>query len=482
MKHEGDSLVINMDIDMSRLQLKTNRAQILTPVIASESEEIELPKVMIQGAVKNRAFVRELELNDASYYEFESNLPYAIVKPQGRLNYTFAVPFEPWMSEAGLVIEEDLCGCGDYINLVRTNVFEALTIDVIAEPVYRVRPALAYIRPEVEEIKRRQEIGNAYLDFPRGKNEIFPFFGNNPVELAKIDNMIRTISTNKDITVHRIFMVGYASPESSLRFNTELSRARSESMMKYFMNNSSIPSYMFETRTGGEDWDGFRALLEDFPISQAHKNEIFYIMNTVHDLDARERAISKVGGGRPYKLIYDQIYPQLRRVVCEIHYTVRDFSLEEAKENMKFAPQLLSLNEMFIVANTYEPGSPEFIRVFEIAREEFPLDPVANLNGGAAALAKGNLRDAERFLKVSDTTTPEYANNMGVFMLLRGDYREAERLLKRAESMGVPEAAANLRELSRKVSNVNNRREAGVDEYSDNPPSTINPSIRRRVQ
>ena len=481
MKQEGDSLLINMDIDMKSMDLKTNRAQILTPVIATETEEIELPKVMIQGIARNKAFARELELNERAYNEFMANPPYAIVKPKGVLNYSFSLPYEHWMSEAFLDVEEDLCGCGDQSRIARTRIFDGLTKEVIADPVYRVRPQLAYIQPAVEAIKKRQEIENAYLDFPRGKNEIYPNFGHNPAELAKIDKMIRTIATNKDITVQRVYMVGYASPESSVKFNTDLSRARAEALMRYFMNNSSIPANMYETRTGGEDWNGFRALLEDFPVS--NKTEIFQIMNTITDLDAREKAISKVADGRPYRIIYDELYPKLRRTVCEVNYTVKDFSLEEAKENMAIAPHLLSLNEMYIVANTYEVGSPEFLKVFEVARREFPQDPVANLNGAAAALTKNNVRDAEKFLKLADPSTPEYANNMGVFYLLTGNYREAERLLKRAESMGVKMATANLRELQKKVANVNNRREAGVDENNDEQPQgSQSGSSRRKIQ
>ena len=480
MKQVGDSLVVDMDIDMTKINLQTNHAQILTPVIGSESEEIELPKVMIQGTARNKAFVRELELNDRAYEEFENNLPYAIVKPNGKLNYRMAVPFEPWMSSAYLDVEEDLCGCGDDAKIARTRIFDGLTKDIIAEPLYNVRPSLAYIQPEVEAIKRRQEIGNAYLDFPRGKNDILPNFGNNPVELSKIDKMVRTITTNTDITVQGIYIVGYASPESSLKFNTDLSRARSESLMRYLMNNSYLPASYFETRTGGEDWDGFRKLLEEYPLS--NKDEIFYIMNTVNDLDAREKAISKVGGGRPYKIIYEEIYPRLRRVVCEVNYTVKDFSLEEAKANLVTAPQLLSLNEMYIVANTYDAGSTEFLKVFEIAREEFPDDPVANLNGAAAALSKNNLRDAERFLKLSDPSTPEYANNMGVLQMLRGNYREAENLLKQAESVGLREAGNNVRELRKKLANVNNRREAGVDENKDNENEDGRSTGRRRTR
>ncbi|MDR1092167.1 MAG: hypothetical protein LBL79_13925, partial [Prevotella sp.] len=140
------------------------------------------------------------------------------------------------------------------------------------------------------------------------------------------------------------------------------------------------------------------------------------------------------------------------------------------------------LNEMYIVANTYEVGSPEFLKVFEVAREEFPDDPVANLNGAAAALAKNNLREAERYLKLSDPSTPEYANNMGVFQMLKGNYREAETSLKQAEKEGIQAATNNLRELKKKLANINNRREAGVDAEKDVDKSQPSSQQRRKIR
>jgi len=495
MRRQGDSLVISMVIDMTRLDLATNSAQILTPVIGNDQEEIELPKLMIQGTTRNKAFQRELELNDYAYEEFQSNPPMDIVKPKGVYNYYFALPYEEWMSEAWLDVEEDLCGCGNEAKIARTRVFDGLTAApkaaratatasaAASTPAYKVKPYPAYIKPDVEPLKKRREIENAYLEFPRGKNDILPNFGNNARELAKIDKMINDISRNSDVSVQGIFMTGYASPESSLKFNNDLSRSRAEALRRYFMNNSSLPQALFDTRNGGEDWEEFQRLLEEYPLS--HKNEIFHIIATIGNLDEREKAISKVGGGIPYKTIYDNIYPRLRRVVCEVDYTVRDFSLEEAKENLAIAPQLLSLNEMYIVANTYEAGSPDFLRVFEVAREEFPDDPVANLNGAAAALAKGKLREAEKYLKLSDPSTPEYANNMGLYLMIKGtDYREAERLLKRAEMAGIVEATANLRELKKKLANINNRRNAGLDDaaaddYDEPAAATATPARRR---
>jgi hypothetical protein len=237
---------------------------------------------------------------------------------------------------------------------------------------------------------------------------------------------------------------------------------------------------MFETRTGGEDWEGLQRLLEDYPLS--HKNEIFRLMKTIRDPDERENAIRKLGEGRPYKIMYEELYPKLRRVVCEVNYTVKDFSIEEAKENLSVAPHLLSLNEMYIVANTYEAGSPEFLKVFELMREEFPDDPIANLNGAAAALEKRNLREAERYLKLTDPSTPEYANNMGILQMLKGNYREAERYLKQAEQKGMADASHNLAELKKRVANINSRREAGEDENKNKDENKASSNSRRRVK
>ena len=92
------------------------------------------------------------------------------------------------------------------------------------------------------------------------------------------------------------------------------------------------------------------------------------------------------------------IYPRLRHSDYTVTYTVRPFDVEEAKEILKTKPQQLSLQEMYLVAQTYEPGSPEFNEVFDIAVRLFPDDPTANLNAACTELQKGNLQAAEKYL------------------------------------------------------------------------------------
>ena len=103
-------------------------------------------------------------------------------------------------------------------------------------------------------------------------------------------------------------------------------------------------------------------------------------------------------GGTPYGYLLKYIFPSLRVAICKVNYEVRDFSVEEAKEIIKTRPQNLSLNEMFLVANTYPTGSQEFIDVFETAVRMYPQSEIANINAATAALSRNELVSAERYL------------------------------------------------------------------------------------
>lgn len=77
---------------------------------------------------------------------------------------------------------------------------------------------------------------------------------------------------------------------------------------------------------------------------------------------------------------------------------VRSFTLEESKEVLKTDPRQLSLDEMYRVAQTYEPGSEEFNEVFETAVRVFPNDPVSNLNAANIALVRKDAVAARAYL------------------------------------------------------------------------------------
>ena len=88
--------------------------------------------------------------------------------------------------------------------------------------------------------------------------------------------------------------------------------------------------------------------------------------------------------------------------------------MEEAKQIMKTRPQLLSLNELFMVAQTYEVGSMEFNEVMELAVRMYPEDETANLNAAIIRLNNGDADAAKPYLdragdsKEADTARKAY--------------------------------------------------------------------------
>lgn len=128
-----------------------------------------------------------------------------------------------------------------------------------------------------------------------------------------------------------------------------------------------------------------------------YKDEVLDIIRDIPIEKGRETKLMQLRGGVPYRYMLKYIFPSLRIAICRVNYEVRNFNVDEAKEEIKRRPQNLSLNEMFLVANTYPVGSQEFIDVFETAVRMYPKDEIANINAATAApFCCNDLISAER--------------------------------------------------------------------------------------
>ncbi|WP_368671198.1 hypothetical protein, partial [Klebsiella pneumoniae] len=87
----------------------------------------------------------------------------------------------------------------------------------------------------------------------------------------------------------------------------------------------------------------------------ADKTAILAVANSSLAPDAKDQKIKKLYPAS-YRYIMSEIYPRLRHSDYTVTYTGRPFDIEEAKVFLKTKPQQLSLQEMYLVAQTYEPG------------------------------------------------------------------------------------------------------------------------------
>lgn len=408
----GGSLVVGMRLNMEELRLKSDNRLVFTPVVRSGSNEKVLPQIVVNGRKQDISYRRSGGKGFAGG-------TVSVRRKNGTrqsVDYKAVVEYEDWMKNSDVVIAEDLCGCGDVKEQDRTVVGKLRT------------PLMPYMRPEAEARKARAEQGRAFIDFPVDKTTLYPDYRNNPRELDKIVSTINLVNEDKNVTITGIEIHGYASPESPYTHNADLASGRAATLKEHVRRLVRLDNSLFTVRSTPEDWDGLREAVEGSNLD--NKNEILAIINDGSlEPDARERRI-KDRYPEDYRFMLDTYYPALRHSDYTVRYTVRPFSVEEAKEVMKTKPQQLSLEEMFLVAQTYEPGSVEFNEVMETAVRMYPDDPTANINAACSHMEAGSSARAD--------------HARGVLEALKGNSSAAETLLRKAAQGGAEGAQRNL--------------------------------------
>lgn len=454
LEQSGDSLYIDMDIVLNGVKVKSTREVNLIPQLVSSEKTYTLPEVTMKGKDEYKVYERSLSLMNAKE-RAAYKPPYTVEKvskvTDKTIQYRYILPYEAWMADAHLDMKRDECGCGETLLMKVEPVADKVTLEHIPEP-YLIQPHVAFIKPVVEEIKRRDIQVESFLDFEVNKVDIRPEYMNNPQELAKIRTMIDELKSDPSIDVKSLDIIGYASPEGSLANNKRLSEGRAMALRDYLVSRYDFRRNQYQIIFGGENWDGLVKVLEAGDMD--YRNEILAIIDDYPLETERKAKLKQLQGGIPYQFLLRNVYPRLRVAVCKVNFNVKNFDVEEAKEVIKTRPQNLSLNEMFMVANSYPPGSQEFVEVFEVAVRMYPENDIANMNAAAAAILRNDIVAAERYLNKVNSKEPEYINSLGVVALLKGDYEQAEKYLKNAAGAGLETAKDNLNELAKKKANI----------------------------
>ena len=457
LEQSGDFLYIDMNFILKDVKVRTAHGVDFIPQLVAPANTYNLPKVSVKGKDEYLAYERRLSL--MSPKEKRKHVaPYLVKKSNKRTNdtirYRYVLPYESWMADAKLNVQRDECGCGESTLMSVQPVIDQVTLERILSP-YIVNPHFAYVEPKVEVVKSREIQAECFLDFEGNKINIRPEYMNNPRELAKIRVMIDDLKLDPSIKVNRLDIIGYASPEGTLATNKRLSEGRAMALRDYLASRYDFPRNQYHIIFGGENWDGLIDALETLDMD--YKNEVLDIIQDIPIEKGRETKLMQLRGGVPYRYLLKNVFPSLRVAICKVNYDIKNFNVDEAKEVIKRRPQNLSLNEMFLVANTYPKGSQEFIDVFETAVRMYPDSEIANMNAATAALSRNDLISAERYLKKMESQEywPEYNNAMGILTLLKGDYELAEEYLNKARELGLDVATDNLEELAKKKANMN---------------------------
>ncbi|HBC21752.1 MAG TPA: hypothetical protein DC009_06685 [Porphyromonadaceae bacterium] len=427
VEREGNGLSISFVIDASQIKMKSNEEVIVVPEITDGNQSVQMSPVTVAG--RNRMYYHLR--NDEGYVRGE-NL-YHNGKDASYISYSGNVPYRQWMNLSQLRLTYTYGGCAN-CSVSGSAEQPLATIDM--------RPAFfdaeyVYTRPKSEGIKSRKESGSAYVDFPVNVSDIDPEFRNNASELAKISQTIDRVRNDRDYTITSIFIKGYASPEGPYDHNEKLAKGRTESLVGYVRDSYSLPrSVKFTSAYEAEDWTGLRKWVETSDL-ESRDGILAIIDDTTLTPDEKDARIKR-DFPEEYPFLLKNVYPTLRHSDYTVNYTVREFTdVQQIVGLVRTAPQKLGLNEFYLASETFTPGSDEFNEVFETAVRMYPDDEVANLNAANAAMSRGDMVSARKYLdKAGNSGASNYAR--GVYEALNKNFEAAIRWFDKAK--GVPQA------------------------------------------
>ena len=392
LKRTGERMNVSIQMDLTRLNVRTRRSVHIIPVLINGKDSLELSPV---GVYSNGRYVSYLR-HGKSVFEDLGEKVYREEEAPSVIDYQTTVPYADWMDGSYIYVSRKTYGCCMKMKDQQRGVLADYTVP-------KFEPLLVYMDvPERVTVTVTKELyGAAYINYGLSRTDILPDYRQNRDELAKILSTIDSVKNVNGVTVKKIYLHGYASPESPFENNERLARERTLALRDYIMKQYSFDEGIIETSYDPENWDGLRAYVEASYLP--HKRQILAVIDGSRDPDTKEWII-KSKYQDDYKFMVKTYYPLLRKTDYRIVYTVD-----------------------------------------EGAMSADPHDSACNLNAANDAIAEGRYRDARRHLLLAgDTEESIYA--WGVYYLGVGDYVRARSYLKEARALGILEASAMLRQ------------------------------------
>ena len=445
-----DSNVV-LSFQMTAIQdVPANQSVVLIPVLEDSvsKKKVKLPMIFINSRSQQIYFNRSLK------YEYPD--AFAVRKKNGKnltIEYLRTVKYEPWMNHAVVKLLKQSCACSNMKN--RGEVIVASLNEEDEPPTSQLYPVYL-VPPADNSVKVREESGSAYLCFEVNKWDIKPEYMSNPAELQKIHNSVNLVKNDADVTIRKMTIEGFASPEGSFSHNKTLSEKRTEALKKYLLASNIAKGIKVEASGKGENWDGLINYLKGNPKTPQCSKLLTIARNKTAEPDEKERRMRKEAP-EGYNYILKNVFPQLRCTNYTVIYTVRPFTLEESERVFETRPINLNLNEIYRLADKYADQQEKYYSIMRKASLMYPNDTYINLTMSFLAIKKGNVEEAEEYLnKVKDC--PEKTMNSGLVAYLKGDLDTAIQLIRRADQEGVVEAQKQMEEFEKLIQHNNRNK------------------------
>lgn len=311
---DADSVYVKMRVDCPELKLSAQQQLLVTPVLvpAGNGDSIGLPPLLFVGTTRAKVYDR-LRVLDKEKVAFEPLLIRVGKVDAQSFAYKGAVSNQGNLEGGKLMLRQELTGCADCGLDKQMLVLKEGILSKVPEtvPEVKVEKPVAYQNRAVE----------LFLDYPVDKSEVLPDFRNNARELAKVAAVMNDLHT-RGIVIKSVKITGYASPEGEFRYNLGLSERRAKAMVDFLQGKYGLDYQVMTVDWKGEDWDKLSELLADYQV--VDKERVLQIIREVDVLKGRESELMKLHNGVPYRAMKRDLFPALRRIVCELNYIQKE--------------------------------------------------------------------------------------------------------------------------------------------------------------
>lgn len=259
-------------------------------------------------------------------------------------------------------------------------------------------------------------------------------------DMKALKDFIGEYADNEDYMFKGATIEAYASPEGEISINENLADERAESAKKAVANIMKRNKMEFDADAffnlvpKGEDWEGFKELMEASDIED--KALILRILEMYSDVTKREEEIRNLAA--TYTEVAEKILPELRRSQITVNYDIMGRSDEEILALARSAnADTLSLEEMLYAATLTEDMNEQF-SFYKKASEVYPEDFRSFNNMGVIHLRKNELAPATSMFEKANgiQSNPVTNNNMGIIARLNGDREGAMSMFEAAAGAG----------------------------------------------
>ena len=359
----------------------------------------------------------------------------------GKITETVAFPYDQKMRQSTLELRlEAKCQKGSK----KVKVYNPFAVIVIANGVSTVQEMandFARLALLPDNFKRVTQISqDAKIMFKINEATVRPAQLNSE-DIKLLQDFIKENTGDPKKKVSNVYTKAYASPDGPLNFNDKLSSKRGETTQKAVSKKFSkdkTPAEKFDVEAMGEDWEGFKELVEASNIPD--KNLILNVLSMYSNPEVRDSEIKNMTAA--FNVLKEKILPELRRSKMIVDVDVEGLTDAELKEAVSSDIKKLNLEETLFAATLYTDNETKAM-IYKSAADRFN-DYRAWNNYGVMLANMGKTTDAKDALMKAakmNNTTPQVVNNMGVIALSEGNVAEAKRMFS---SINTPESKYNM--------------------------------------